>query len=107
MMTIQAMAIPAMMIPAVGDSGPESCSPGVEVFVFAPSLSGDWSTEAESSFNEYNANQGDMYWNNAGDGTGATATFTPQITEPGSYNIYLWWESNFTRSTNVSGHHQP
>ena len=83
-----------------GESGPESCSPGVEVIVNAPALSGDWSTEAESSFNEYKAYDGDMYWNNDGDGS-ATATFTPEITEPGSYNIYLWWESNFTRSTNV------
>ena len=42
----------------------------------------------------------DMYWNNDGDGS-ATATFTPEITEPGSYTIYLWWEKHSTRSTNV------
>ncbi|HJN67471.1 MAG TPA: hypothetical protein QF761_14770, partial [Pirellulales bacterium] len=84
-----------------GDSGPESCSPGVEVIVNDPSLVGDWKTAEESNISlEYNAYQGDMYWNNAGDGT-ATATFTPDITEPGSYNIRLWWEKHSTRSTNV------
>ena len=90
-----------------GDSGPESCSPGVEVTVNDPSLTGDWSTAEESNISqEYHAYLGDMYWNNAGDGT-ATATFTPEITEPGSYNDLPLVGKTFHTIYQCSGHHPP
>jgi hypothetical protein len=42
----------------------------------------------------------DMNWKAAGSGS-ATATWTPNIAEDGTYSVYAWWSSYKTRATNA------
>ena len=71
------------------------CSPGVEFIVDDGDLTGSW--QLRSGADNYEI---DMNRNNDGDGN-ATATFTPNITEAGSYKVYLWWHGNWNRSDTV------
>jgi len=64
------------------------------------SLSGSWSTQ-EGVSNSYIGCYGTNYAYTAA-GTGSkTATFTPTLQTAGQYDVYLWWDADTNRGTNV------
>ena len=75
------------------------CSPNTEVVVASPVVTGSFALAP--SYKSGDAHNGDMYWTKEGN-DGSAATFTTQITEPGEYRVYLWFDQRFDRSTQLS-----
>ena len=73
----------------ITDDDGASCSPGVSIIVDDGTLVGNWTNN-----NSTNNHLDDMNKNNKGDGN-ASATFTPNVVEAGSYRVYLWWHGDY------------
>jgi prepilin-type N-terminal cleavage/methylation domain-containing protein/prepilin-type processing-associated H-X9-DG protein len=75
------------------------CSPDTEVFVEDPELTGNW---IHITDHKAKGSRGaEMHWTDK-TGDNHKATFATQITEPGEYDVFLWWTGRFDRSDNVS-----
>ena len=54
----------------------------------------DWSTSGTGGYS------GDYRWHAAGSGS-CTATWTPDISEADTYNVYAWWKASSNRATDA------
>ena len=91
---------------SVSDSGGESTSDAVTVIVNAPdtleivvdnqdaniSYTGNWPISGGR-----NPWQGQSLYNDGGE----TFRWLPNLSEPGNYNVYVWWTYHKNRATNV------